>query len=507
MSYQLIFHASPQQLPPAGTGTVAARSRTIPRLLENALAELSPDLYPGATVPGGQQFSYVQVECGSTVFHVLSSLFTDSAQGYTAHHLALTHDEVQALRRNASRPTPAGVILALSNIGLWCTTAAQQRFPYIDDEPRLTAAALPEAAMQPTWKRLTGHKNNARCFFTPPYDRNCVVTIPTEFSAVDTLLLIHESDWLSSTRGWGKTFTTLAGSGARQLKCHRIIFRVDCPLSVLPDETTPLLAITPDLELNYGSDSGVVTSVPAGIPTPHRADRTPIQAREKSVVLPCKYTETPDAEIYNVLPAPNKWLRRTCYLGGAALLWGGISLISGVIMEDAGELTGDIITHINTEEDALLLSRLAASTYSHESTSRHLSKFEARLRTLPATGENSSRDDLVECVRRLRSAPQLSSGHAYNLQRLAECAGTLGLNANDLCRLYMHEATFNKSAETWLPVEDTTELADWQKLLTAHPGMAEWLLQAPFAPFVEPLRAILSAPAPTQQPSDSNGAN
>lgn len=501
MSYQLIYHA-PHHHPQAPlSGDAVARSRTIPRLLEQALTELSPRLHPGAGTPNGRQYSYVQVECGSTLFHVLSSLFSDET-GYTAHHLALTHDEEQALRRNASRPTPPGVILALCNIGLWCTTAARERFPYIDDEPRLTAAALPEAARQPTWKRLTGHKNNARCFFTPPYDRNCLVTVPAEFGVTDILMLLHESDWLSSTRGWGKTFTTLAGPGMSEVACNRIILPADSPLcsSIVPPDT-PLLAITPELEPNFGSAAQQVSASTVTTP-PYRPQRQRHTDSPRSNYQPYKYAETPDAEIYNVLPAPNKWLRWGCYLGGAALLWIGFSLISGLMMDDAGKITGNIINQINTEEDALLLSRLASSTYSHDSTARHLNKFEARLRTLPATGANNNRDILLECVQRLRSAPALSTGHANNLQRLIECAGPLKMNANDLCRLYMHEATHSRPAQGWLSPNDGTELTAWHQLLAEHPSMADWLLQEPFAPYLEPLQL----PTPATQQTETDGA-
>lgn len=497
MSYQLIYHAPATECRPPTNGVVAARSRTIPRPLEQALAELSPELCPGSANSEERQFSYMLTECDGATFHVLSSLYSAPSQGYTAHHLALTYDEVQALRRNASRPTPAGLMQALDTIGLWCTTTARQRFPYIDDEPRLTAAALPEAGGQLTWERLTGQKNNARCFFTSPYDRNCLVAVPANLSVQDILMLIHESDWLSSTRGWGKTFITQA-SAATRLPCNRIVLPPGSTATPAGEPDRPLLTIDEQLAANFYQATPSTEQ-----PRPLRATPHGATANDTGRYLPYKFAETSDSEIYKVLPPPNKWLRRACYLAGAALLWAGVSLISGLVMDDAGELTGDIITQINTGEDALLLARLAAGNYSHESTVRHLDKFEARLRTLPATDDNSSRHILLECVNLLRSASKLSTGHADNLRQLTAYAATLRQSSDSLCRLYMHEATYNRPAENWLPAGDAAELATWQDLLTDHPGMLKWLAEPPFAPYLAPLN--LPTPATVPQPTPNNG--
>ena len=498
MSFQLIYHArvAPMHKP---EGQMTARSRTILAVLEQALIDLSSQLYPGSSTAPVTQFSYLQLECCSTTFHVLSCLQTTplpaDEQEFTAHHLALTHDEVQALRRNASRPTPAGVILALSNIGLWCTSGAENRFGYIDDEPRLTAAALPEAELQPTWKSLTGHKNNARAFFTPPYDRNCLVTIPADMSSREVLLLLHESDWLSASRGWGRTFTTQAGPYSAQLNYHRTILP---PGSKVPtNDKRPLLAISAELELSYNDSDTPVTSATAP-GTPHRPQMTGINSSIGTNYLPYKYTETPDEDIYDIMPQPNKLVRWSCYLGGAALLWLSISLISGLMMDDAVEITGNIITRINTEEDALLLSRLASSAYSHESTERHLSKFEARLRNLPANDESQSRSQLLDCVQLLRQASLSAQGHPTRLRQLRKCAVTLKLREEDICKLYMNEAIYNCTPEDWQQSLTDTEIADWKLLLNDFPTMAEWLSEPPFVTYIQPIGITPPAPQPEQ---------
>lgn len=498
MSYQLIYHAKVNHgQKPAGSMT--ARSRTILSALEQELIRLSPDLYPGNSTPPGSQFSYLQLECCCTTFHVLSSLRIEAISHdeceFTAHHLALTHDEVQALRRNASRPTPAGVMLALCNIGLWCTSGAANRFGYIDDEPRLTAAALPEAELQPVWKLLTGHKNNARAFFTPPYDRSCLVTVPADMSSREVLHLLHESDWLSASRGWGRTFTTLAGPYSGQQDYQRTFL---APGTKAPtNDKRPLLPISDELELSYNASPLPLTSAPPP-GTPHRHQVSAISAVNNTTYLPYKYTETPDEDIYDIMPQPNKLVRWVCYLGGAALLWLSISLISGLMMDDAVEITGNIITRINTGEDALLLSRLASSSYSHESTERHLSKFEARLRNLPANDESQSRSQLLECVQLLRHASHSHQGHPAGLRQLRACAQALQLREEDLCKLYMNEAIYNCTPEEWHQSLNDSEKVEWQLLLKDFPTMAEWLTEPPFYPYLRPIGITPPAPQQTQ---------
>lgn len=499
MSFQLIYHSrvTSGHKP---DGQMAARSRTILTALEQELIALSPQLYPGSSAVPVTQFSYLQLECCSTTFHVLSCLQTTPLPGdtqeFTAHHLALTHDEVQALRRNASRPTPAGVILALNNIGLWCTSGADSRFGYIDDEPRLTAAALPEAELQPTWKSLTGHKNNARAFFTPPYDRSCLVTIPADMSSREVLLLLHESDWLSSSRGWGRTFTTQAGPYSVLLGYHRTVLP---PGTKAPtNDKRPILPISSELELDYNDTPAPASATPGTLNRPQATG-----FNSDTGYLPYKYTETPDEDIYDIMPQPNKLVRWSCYLGGAALLWLSISLISGLMMDDAVEITGNIITRINTEEDALLLSRLASSAYSHESTERHLSKFEARLRNLPANDESQPRSQLLDCIQLLRQASLSPHGHPARLRLLRKCATTLNLREEDICKLYMNEAIYNCSPEDWQQYLNAGEKAAWQALLKDFPSMAEWLSLPPFATYLQPIG--ITPPAPQTTETELNG--
>mgnify|MGYP003287162858 CR=1 FL=1 len=501
MSFQLIYHATVQET--LQNGRMVSRSRSIPHLLEEELINLSSTLYPGTECGTTPQFAYTIAECGGTQFHVISYLLQSkggSTATYTAHHLALTHDEVQSLRRNASRPTPAGIALALSNIGLWCTTNADQRFHYIDDEPRLTAAALPDAALQPTWKRLTGHKNNARAFFSAPYDRGCVITISEQTPASDILHLIHECDWLSATRGWGKSFTTHAGPNCPAAKYNRLFTTEGSEQAAHAAQMNePLLPITPELEIAIPQNAPI--SAPLGALPPLRY--TPQQAPPSPApqgYLPYKYTETPDDAVFNILPRPNKWVRWSCYLGGVLILWSAVTLISGLMMDEAVELRDSIVEHVNTEEDLLFLSRLAASEYSPDSTKRQLDRSEARLRNYPGKA-HSQRDTLLECLTLLRSASEDTRGHAANLRRLRECSSALKLNEENMCRLYMHESTHACTAQDWAgSCNNEQERAEWQQLLAEAPAMVEWLSEPPFFSYMEPLSVL---PAPAETTADS----
>ena len=173
MSFQFIYTGS--RLPTAtSTGTMLARSHAIPTVLATQLTELSKQLINTNAPADVPRYSYRLLNCASATFHVLTCVQATPEEqkevpGLTVHHLALTLDEASALRRNASRPTPAGIIMALNALGLWRSQWQADNI-YIEEEPRLTAAALPDASSQATWKSFTGHKNNARAFFLPPYD-------------------------------------------------------------------------------------------------------------------------------------------------------------------------------------------------------------------------------------------------------------------------------------------------------------------------------------------------
>ncbi len=212
MSYQLIYTSAPDLLNPGLSGYgVVARSKQLPRALEKKLLKIS-GFKEDIKLISGPQLSYHILDCAGATFHVLSCTQSAGAdysgrECHIAHHLALTQDEVRALRSNKARPTPASVILGLYRDQFW--KAEWKENPhYISSEPRLSTDLLPEIDQQSTWKELTGHKYNAKALITPPYEHDCLIVVKSGTRSLDILHLLAESDWLSHLRGWGITFTT-----------------------------------------------------------------------------------------------------------------------------------------------------------------------------------------------------------------------------------------------------------------------------------------------------------
>lgn len=416
----------------------------------------------------GELYSYRILVCEGQTYHVLSS---QQAELFATriHHLVITQEEVLHLQRNAARPTPAGIILALQKLDFWNKAVDVNTPP--DNEPRLTAAALPDASLQPTWKALTQHKNNARIFLLSPYERECVVEMPPHFTTENILHLFHESDWIASDRGWGTTFTTDGGEFDNTAEFSRIVAQPDSPLIQRARAIgIPYLRITEDMQL---PDVQEEAHTPRFIPQPPR--KTPSAY---------KYAETPDADVFNIIPRPNKWIRWSYYLGGVALLWCSVSLISGFFMDDAGQVTGTIISHINTKENVRLLADLANSAYSAEVTARKLDTLESHLNSQPNPQDKTEKQsNLLECLQLLRSASIDASGHPQKLRQLIKHAEELSINKVSLCLLYINELINNRATEEWLAAVPQNEQTEWQQLLLEESELAQKLAEPPFSPF------------------------
>lgn len=489
MSYQLIYSGKCVPTGDSANGHTVAASSSTPRALKQELLSISRYRTPDAnSCLHGDRHSYRMLICADTTFHVLSCMRTDTTGGYCVHHLALTQDEVQSLRRNASRPTPAGVTMALSKIGFWHSPNTET-----ENEPRLTAAALPEAAAQPSWLRLTGHKNNARALLSNRCERECILSMPKEATTEDVLHLLHESDWLASHRGWGKTFTTHGSTRDSTTEFARIA--TISGSSVAEQARAGGIAV---LEINHELNIYEESDSPRA--EERENEQTP------NIGLHYKYDETPDEAVFNLPPKPGKWLRWVCILGGVWVLWSSVSLVSGLWIEDAGELTGNIITRINTEEDLQLLSELAAAPYTAETTARKLDRIEAHLNSHPPTAEDNNKHRLLrECVKLLRCAATDALGHGGNMSRLAESAPSLRINAASLCALYMNELIHDRQAEEWHSSLTPDEIQDWQNLLEAHPNIRAKLSEQPFADYLprpSPTPAVPEAPEPVPAPEN-----
>lgn len=497
MSFQLIFTSAAHLLDSGASGYgVVARSHSLPQMLYARLMELNTFKEPAEIGIIGPQYSYRTLDCGGSVYHVLSCI-QDAGADYSrrrchiAHHLVLTFEEVQAMRRNSIRPTPAGIAYALHKVGFWISKwVGEPR--YIENEPRLTASALPDASLQVTWKAMTGHKGNARAFL-PPFDKECLTVFPKGTTAEDILLIFNESDWLSATRGWGRTFTTYGTPEDSFTDIQRISVPVGNDLELRTSfRSRPCLRISSSLCLPNSPVVGrEAESDPLGrgfsrgsVPT----DTTTEEAEPLAIHLPYKYIESPDEETFDTPPPIHPYIRLAGYVAGLLLLAVGIYALTSTTADDAGEVAGTLISkQIQHEDSATLLHSLLAAPYSPEKTCRVLDKVEARLREHHPNGEGDQSVLLSECIGILRHASIDIQGHAANLQRLSECAAQLGLNADNLCCLYMHEATHDRTIEEWLSGISLEERQAWERLLDENPHRAAWLMQPPFLPFMEPL--------------------
>ena len=337
MSYQLVF-TSAAHLLDAGAAPgygVVARTAGISKALADKLAAISGFREHGVSGIVGPQCSYRRLEHRGTRYHVLTVAQSASADYsgrpcYIAHHLVLSPDEVSVMRHNSKRPTPAGLIVALEKSGFWFKRWEGEPRE-LSGEPRLSASLLPDASMQVTWKALSGHKGNARAFFTPPYEGECLCLVPEGISSEQVLLLINESDWLSSTRGWGRTFTTHGNEVDSFMVTQRIFANEGTSLQERAYRSQrPILRIFPDLIL------------PA--PDPEDDTRYPQQDSSKEVEeppsrvnipagganlagWPYRYCESDDSETYDLPPKRLNWLRLGGLMLGLGVLAAGIGLL------------------------------------------------------------------------------------------------------------------------------------------------------------------------------------
>lgn len=201
MSYQVLYILSRTEEPPAGAGACVCTAETPEPLLK----ELRESTRLRRSAWGLPSFLYRTLEAGEKIYHAMTCM-NGMGEGVLVHHLVFTEAETAVLRREEMRPTPAGIMAALCQEKFWPLPALP------DTPPRLSidAEALPSPVAQPTWKRLTGHKTTAKRLIESPYDARCALILPRTAESADVLRLLHESDWLTSTCGWGVSFCTAA---------------------------------------------------------------------------------------------------------------------------------------------------------------------------------------------------------------------------------------------------------------------------------------------------------
>ncbi len=454
MSFQLIHTSSLHLLDSDGSGYgTVARSEQMPKVLCNMLTSLSSYREPrGGAVADGPQFSYHIITHAGKSWHVLTCTQRAGADYsgracHISHHLILSQEEVVEMLSNDLRPTPAGLILALMNRGFWKNSWEGEPC-FIKDEPDLRPGDLPDAASQPTWKQITGHKANARAFFTPPFNRDCLVTIKKGTAIQDILRLFHESDWLTNSQGWGISFTTAADDADSYTDTLRMVVIPDSPLVQKSLRTGhPVLEIRQDMELMQPAAVKEPPGSAVMYPTPSNPPPGLVHTLARSVSH-YHYTEDPDWLLYDVRPGRSfhKVLLASASSGLAIIMILAISIISNMSDDsdsDSFVSNASETTEIVSVNGLQMLISLTQAPYDHNHTQDTL----YQLVQLEKSGPEV--DLLQEGVMLLRQAGQPDTLHAKSIKRLCECARLLGVRDTDVVRLYLREATNNVTPEDW----------------------------------------------------------
>lgn len=483
MSFQLVHTSYPHLLDSSasGYGTVA-RSEKLPPALGARLTALSTCREPrGGYCSRGAQFSYRIVEHAGEVWHVLTCV-QDAGADYTgrgcftAHHLIFTQQEVEQLLADEHRPTPSGVMLALYNSGFWIRKW-QGEPRYLINAPHMMLERMPDASVQPTWKQLTGHKSNARAFYTHPYDRECLVTLPCETPVQSILGLFHESDWLTHSRGWGITFTTEADDSDSFAETLRMITLESSPLVQRAMRTGhPVLKISADMELPVEPVSPSGTD---GQPTAAGNNNTDEQPNKgvtrvlSRTVSHYHYTEEPDWMLYDVpIPRSMPYLLPmaacgvTILLSGIAFgIWLGLSDSVREIEDFISQSTEAQPEEVQATGIQKLLDYLSGPHQAEES--RYL------LQELTLLDESIPEDALLkDCAKLILNSTAAIVDHTSALKRLCENSRLLGLNEADMGRLYIQQATYGLTPEEWHARHGLDTQDAWELLTLQEPGLA-----------------------------------
>lgn len=487
MSFQLIYNHQLRKRRQGDQSGVLLKSQDIPSWLEDIVL-LSCRVTGRADSPLRYTYRVVTVETGE--YHILSC-----SQGGGIHNLILTPQEVVKLRRNANRPTPAGIMLALSTSQFWAADA--QTHSLHCEEPRLPASALPGAEFQQTWKELTGHKNNARAFLTAPFNKDCLIVFPSDIDSQTVLRILHESDWLSSQRGWGRTFTTMAQMGDSFEETSRICVPLhmldSAECSVWSQQATTLNLCSPFV---LSELQGVQNNALSAQPTNESS-----QEIAEGVYVPYVYQECPDEEMYNILPRSHPLLRWACYVCGLILLGACVHFMVSETADDAGKVTRKAIEVIKADESILQLKELSKAPYSPDSITRTLDKIYAHVNAVPVSEWGPGNEKILEIISILKCADTDTNGHADNILRLRECATELNLNPDKLSRLYLNEAIHECSLSDWEAHLTPSELARWNALLSTAPLMRDMLQEAAFSPYMKAILQPVSPQGEAVQPA------
>ena len=479
MSLQLIYTSAELLLDSGQPGYgIVARSEVMPREMRRKLAELSRYRTVAGSRGNEIQCAYTTLTHARTEYHVLSVSQPAGADYsgrlcHISHHLVLLPEEVSALIRNRHRPTPAGIILALGLHGFWCRKWSSPP-SFIKGEPALRPEDIPEASTQATWKRLTGHKSNARAFSVPPFERDCLMTVPEGITFIDILKLWHESDWLMPHCGWGKTFITHPDESDNFRITQRWASDEKSPLIRRAMRTGhPVLPIGEDLEIGELSNApqpATAVISPLSVSTEEQKQfLDSLAARQAArIIPPYQYSEEPDEEIFDLSAIRKKRTRRIATFAATATL-----LLGGGIIGSTVYYINRTPAHIGSNVAFRALKALINKPYHADYAAKELEKAEALARA-SGTASGEQNKVVIRIIDILQQASE-SEKHAANLRMLCRLAKQWNLNKTRLCLLYLNEATHNRPTDDWFMSFSRDELNEWERLIADEPELRQGL--------------------------------
>lgn len=447
---------------------VLAVSDDMPENLQSLLQEFCKTL--SVKVPRVAQthfYYHIMVQ-----HHVLSAMSYQDASGVRIHHLVLTEEEVIALQKNSSRPTPAGIIETLYSVDFWQTSSSSPTSS--PQEPKVSASQLPDASTQECWKLYTGHKRNATALLAPPYLGKCLMSISPELTNAKALRLLHESTWLSASRGWGKCFSSFFSGSVTDFDAVDIA--VTCTNSAEEDSfrlaahPIPILVINNNLSI-LEEDSGTRSSfVRSGalLVMPQAEQRQTPMAAPSFTPEPYKYTEAQDYETFDVKPpigSHARWLR---YIGGLL----GLTVLVYVVVSNYVDFASAPVSDevLTTQEEQRAVHEFAAIVRQSQPAEPQLQRLKASL--LPSMHPRHA--ILAECIDLLLASAHKAEGHPDNLLYLLTHATMLDLKPEELCHYYLITATRDYPAEEWVQLNsDTTVLHGWKNLFKKYPQLKQ----------------------------------
>lgn len=368
-----------------------------------------------------------------TTLHLLTR--TTQTQDFTVqHHVILTADDVEYMRRNANRPTPAGIMLALSRLDFWMTTPdAEFR------TPEMTAAALPSNTADGSQAEVN---DLARRLREQSESGSCIIRLPEKADGETCLHLLHESDRETPGKGWDKTFCT-----------------------AIPADGSVFARVFAEAD----------TAVPSGYAAHHILTLTADNGQK----MPGGEQLSPESNTGNGNetgePAPeaepqhsHPLLRWAAYLAGLCLLGSAVHLTVSSEVDDAGVVTGNLVQTAQNEARDILLKMLRDA--------KLLNDTETGIPGAETAAEADGTEQILHrCVELLQHAGDTVTGHPENLKQLLGYAAELQVDTHAVVRLYLRQVGSRHTEEDWRRGITTEEKEAWLQLLREHPGLRQVL--------------------------------